>query len=214
MICVVVYVYVYVYVCELNASLFFFIGPAAKFSSPWLPPWLKWHRGELKGIPSPGDKSCTIVVVAEYVREGEECRLEMSFPLTVSDPSKETMIIDGHVDQHEISCVGIGNSGGCAGAGTAVVGSGTGNAILASVLGTHGSSSSSATGRVGAIGGSGAVSTTGGNDSSIVKVTPKEESSPPAPTPPGTHQTADDEEMRMMEDDAKMDMDIDGSDRE
>ncbi|KAF9934980.1 hypothetical protein FBU30_009402 [Linnemannia zychae] len=39
--------------------------PAAKFSSPWLPSWLKWHRGELKGIPSPGDESCTIVVVAE-----------------------------------------------------------------------------------------------------------------------------------------------------
>ncbi|KAK3844930.1 MAG: hypothetical protein J3R72DRAFT_59121 [Linnemannia gamsii] len=63
--------------------------PAAKFSSPWLPDWLKWHRGELKGIPTSGDESCTIVVVAEYVREGEECRLEMSFPLTVCDPAKD-----------------------------------------------------------------------------------------------------------------------------
>ncbi|KAF9900494.1 hypothetical protein EC991_007286 [Linnemannia zychae] len=63
--------------------------PAAKFSSPWLPSWLKWHRGELKGIPTTGAESCTIVVVAEYVREGEECRLEMSFPLTVCDPAKE-----------------------------------------------------------------------------------------------------------------------------
>ncbi|KAG0321336.1 hypothetical protein BGZ97_011651 [Linnemannia gamsii] len=67
--------------------------PAAKFSSPWLPSWLKWHRGELKGIPSAGDESCTILVVAEYVREGEECRLEMSFPLTVCDLSKEVEMI-------------------------------------------------------------------------------------------------------------------------
>ncbi|KAF9113650.1 hypothetical protein BGX27_001125 [Mortierella sp. AM989] len=68
--------------------------PAAKFSSPWLPSWLKWHKGELKGIPGPEDESCTIVVIAEYVREGEECRLEMSFPLTVSDPSKEGELMD------------------------------------------------------------------------------------------------------------------------
>ncbi|KAF9392435.1 hypothetical protein CPB97_001624 [Podila verticillata] len=64
-------------------------SPAAKFSSPWLPPWLRWHKGELKGVPTAEDRSCTITVVAEYLREGEECHLEMSFPLTVSDPSKE-----------------------------------------------------------------------------------------------------------------------------
>ncbi|KAF9094689.1 hypothetical protein BGX29_009391 [Mortierella sp. GBA35] len=63
--------------------------PAAKYSSPWLPSWLKWHRGELKGIPTAEADTCTIVVVAEYVREGEDCRLEMSFPLTVTDPSRE-----------------------------------------------------------------------------------------------------------------------------
>ncbi|KAF9274332.1 hypothetical protein BGZ68_000770 [Mortierella alpina] len=68
--------------------------PAAKFSSPWLPPWLKWHKGELKGIPGPEDDSCTITVIAEYVREGEDCRLEMSFSLTVSDPSKEGELMD------------------------------------------------------------------------------------------------------------------------
>ncbi|KAF9202465.1 hypothetical protein BGZ49_007366 [Haplosporangium sp. Z 27] len=68
--------------------------PAAKFSSPWLPSWLKWHKGELKGIPGPEDESCTITVIAEYVREGEECRLETSFPLTVSDPSKEGELLD------------------------------------------------------------------------------------------------------------------------
>ncbi|KAG9070665.1 hypothetical protein KI688_008204 [Linnemannia hyalina] len=83
--------------------------PAAKFSSPWLPSWLKWHRGELKGIPSAEDKSCTILVVAEYVREGEECRLEMSFPLTVCDPSNEMQ------ELHEPSGVSAeddGNAGG------------------------------------------------------------------------------------------------------
>ncbi|KAI1313922.1 hypothetical protein EDD11_002385 [Mortierella claussenii] len=79
--------------------------PAAKFSSPWLPGWLKWHKGELKGIPGPEDESCTITVVAEYVREGEECRLEMSFPLTVSDPSKEGELLDSqneHDDEDEL----------------------------------------------------------------------------------------------------------------
>ncbi|ORZ20065.1 hypothetical protein BCR41DRAFT_34866 [Lobosporangium transversale] len=79
--------------------------PAAKFSSPWLPPWLKWHKGELKGTPGPEDESCTITVIAEYVREGEECRLEMSFPLTVSDPSKEGEIMESqyeHEDEDEL----------------------------------------------------------------------------------------------------------------
>ncbi|KAF9358115.1 hypothetical protein BGX26_002483 [Mortierella sp. AD094] len=75
--------------------------PAAKFSSPWLPAWLKWHKGELKGIPGPEDESCTITVIAEYVREGEECRLEMSFPLTVSDPSKEGELMDSQ-NENEI----------------------------------------------------------------------------------------------------------------
>ncbi|KAG0303110.1 hypothetical protein BGZ98_006979 [Dissophora globulifera] len=75
--------------------------PAAKFSSPWLPPWLKWHKGELKGIPGPDDESCTITVIAEYVREGEECRLEMSFPLMVSDPSKEGELIDSPNENYD-----------------------------------------------------------------------------------------------------------------
>ncbi|KAG0293051.1 hypothetical protein BGZ96_003380 [Linnemannia gamsii] len=95
--------------------------PAAKFSSPWLPSWLKWHRGELKGIPSAGDESCTILVVAEYVREGEECRLEMSFPLTVCDPSKEVVVmqqqhtpsgISGEEDSGEYFERGSGGSNG------------------------------------------------------------------------------------------------------
>ncbi|KAG0072003.1 hypothetical protein BGZ89_008619 [Linnemannia elongata] len=95
--------------------------PAAKFSSPWLPSWLKWHRGELKGIPSAGDESCTIVVVAEYVREGEECRLEMSFPLTVCDPSKEMQEPhdpSGVSAEDDGSADGLygGDSGGSAGA--------------------------------------------------------------------------------------------------
>ncbi|KAG0040503.1 hypothetical protein BGZ83_002529, partial [Gryganskiella cystojenkinii] len=73
--------------------------PDAKFSSPWLPGWLKWKKGELKGTPGPDDESCTITVIAEYVREGEECRLEMSFPLTVSDPSKEGDLMDSQNEQ-------------------------------------------------------------------------------------------------------------------
>ncbi|KAG0023365.1 hypothetical protein BGZ82_010758 [Podila clonocystis] len=74
-------------------------SPAAKFSSPWLPPWLRWHKGELKGVPTAEDRSCTITVVAEYLREGEECHLEMSFPLTVSDPSKEGELMDTPEDR-------------------------------------------------------------------------------------------------------------------
>ncbi|KAG0332567.1 hypothetical protein BG000_009899 [Podila horticola] len=74
-------------------------SPAAKFSSPWLPQWLRWHKGELKGVPTAEDKSCTITVVAEYLREGEECHLEMSFPLTVSDPSKEGELMDTPEDR-------------------------------------------------------------------------------------------------------------------
>ncbi|KAF9179558.1 hypothetical protein BGZ51_006822 [Haplosporangium sp. Z 767] len=77
--------------------------PAAKFSSPTLPSWLKWHKGELKGIPGPEDESCEITVIAEYVREGEECRLEMSFPLMVSDPSKEAELMDSQ-NENEQEC--------------------------------------------------------------------------------------------------------------
>ncbi|KAF9921331.1 hypothetical protein FBU30_008685 [Linnemannia zychae] len=68
--------------------------PKAEYTSPWLPGWLKWHKGELRGIPGPDDKSCTITVIAEYMREGEKCRLEMEFPLTVSDPQKEGDLMD------------------------------------------------------------------------------------------------------------------------
>ncbi|KAG0264218.1 hypothetical protein BG011_007252, partial [Mortierella polycephala] len=76
--------------------------PAAKFSSPTLPSWLKWNKGELKGIPGPEDESCEITVIAEYVREGEECRLEMSFPLMVSDPSKDAELMDSqNENEHE-----------------------------------------------------------------------------------------------------------------
>ncbi|KAF9973245.1 hypothetical protein BGZ65_009363 [Modicella reniformis] len=79
--------------------------PTAKFSSPWLPPWLKWQNSELMGTPGPEDESCTITVVAEYVREGEDCCLEMSFPLTVSDPAKEGELMDSqneHEDEDEL----------------------------------------------------------------------------------------------------------------
>ncbi|KAF9095768.1 hypothetical protein BGX23_012696 [Mortierella sp. AD031] len=76
-------------------------GPTAEFTSPWLPGWLKWHKGELKGIPGPDDKSCVIRVIAEYVREGEKCRLEMEFPLTVSDPLKEGELMDEDVPEHD-----------------------------------------------------------------------------------------------------------------
>ncbi|KAG0313360.1 hypothetical protein BGZ99_008953 [Dissophora globulifera] len=75
--------------------------PTAEFSSPWLPPWLKWYKSELRGIPGPDDKSCTIVVVAEYLREGENCHLELSFPLTVSDPEKEGELMDSPNEDEE-----------------------------------------------------------------------------------------------------------------
>ncbi|KAG0370542.1 hypothetical protein BGZ54_005772 [Gamsiella multidivaricata] len=75
--------------------------PAAEYSSPWLPPWLKWHRGELRGIPGPEDKSCMITVVAEYVREGEKCHLDLTFPLTVSDPEKEGELMDSANEDEE-----------------------------------------------------------------------------------------------------------------
>ncbi|KAF9110907.1 hypothetical protein BGX27_005715 [Mortierella sp. AM989] len=68
--------------------------PAAEYSSPWLPSWLKWHRGELRGVPGPDDKSCSITIVAEYMREGEKCHLELTFQLTVSDPEKEGELMD------------------------------------------------------------------------------------------------------------------------
>ncbi|KAG0235806.1 hypothetical protein BGX31_004172, partial [Mortierella sp. GBA43] len=74
--------------------------PVAKFTSPWLPSWLKWHKGELKGIPGPDAESCTITVRAQYVREGEDCELEMTFHLTVSDPAKEGELMDSH-NEHE-----------------------------------------------------------------------------------------------------------------
>ncbi|KAF9359239.1 hypothetical protein BGX34_008475 [Mortierella sp. NVP85] len=79
--------------------------PTAEFTSPWLPPWLKWHNGELKGIPGPEDESCEITVKATYDREGEKCTLEMTFPLTVSDPAKEGELMDSqneHEDEDEL----------------------------------------------------------------------------------------------------------------
>ncbi|KAG0300938.1 hypothetical protein BGZ97_003013 [Linnemannia gamsii] len=75
--------------------------PTADFTSPWLPGWLKWHKGELRGIPGPDDKSCKITVIAEYVREGEKCRLEMEFPLTVSDPQKEGDLMDEDTQEQD-----------------------------------------------------------------------------------------------------------------
>ncbi|KAF9436737.1 hypothetical protein BGZ76_003094 [Entomortierella beljakovae] len=68
--------------------------PEATYSSPWLPAWLKWHRGELRGTPGPDDKSCSITVIAEYKRENEKCQLELTFQLTVSDPEKEGELMD------------------------------------------------------------------------------------------------------------------------
>ncbi|KAG0227556.1 hypothetical protein BGW41_003738 [Actinomortierella wolfii] len=57
--------------------------PEAEYSSPWLPPWLKWENKELVGTPSAEDKSCTITVKAVYDREGTKCELETSFPITI-----------------------------------------------------------------------------------------------------------------------------------
>ncbi|KAF9167741.1 hypothetical protein DFQ26_003325 [Actinomortierella ambigua] len=59
--------------------------PEATYSSPSLPPWLKWHNKELVGTPGPEDKSCTIMVHAVYDREGTKCELEMSYFLTILD---------------------------------------------------------------------------------------------------------------------------------
>ncbi|KAF9577479.1 hypothetical protein BGW38_007281, partial [Lunasporangiospora selenospora] len=75
--------------------------PRAEYSSPWLPSWLKWAKGELRGTPGPEDESCTITVVAEYMREDERCRLEMSFHLTVSDPSKEGELMDSQDEEED-----------------------------------------------------------------------------------------------------------------
>ncbi|KAG0201565.1 hypothetical protein BGX28_005655 [Mortierella sp. GBA30] len=77
--------------------------PTAEYSSPWLPPWLKWYKGELRGTPGPNDESCQITVIAEYVREGEKHRLELTFPLTVSDPQKEGELMDSpNEDEDEL----------------------------------------------------------------------------------------------------------------
>lgn len=85
----------------MNRDIFDKTGPRADFTSPWLPGWLKWHKGELRGIPGPDDKSCKITVIAEYVREGEKCRLEMEFPLTVSDPQKEGDLMDEDTQEQD-----------------------------------------------------------------------------------------------------------------
>ncbi|KAF9332651.1 hypothetical protein BG006_004457 [Podila minutissima] len=77
--------------------------PIAEYSSPDLPAWLLWHNGELRGTPGPDDESCTITIMAKYLREGENCVLEMAFPLTVSDPSKESELQDsGDEDEDEL----------------------------------------------------------------------------------------------------------------
>ncbi|KAF9306869.1 hypothetical protein BGZ74_002370 [Mortierella antarctica] len=77
--------------------------PIAEYSSPDLPAWLLWHNGELRGTPGPDDESCTITIVAKYLRKGENCVLEMAFPLTVSDPSKESELQDsGDEDEDEL----------------------------------------------------------------------------------------------------------------
>lgn len=72
------------------------------FNSPWLPPWLQWRDGkELCGTPGPEDKSCEISVIAKYHNDEGEQKLEMTFPLTVSDPSKEASMDSANENDSE-----------------------------------------------------------------------------------------------------------------
>lgn len=78
------------------------VGPEGTYDSPWLPPWLKWRNGkELSGVPGPEDKSCEITVIAKYQTDEGEQRLEMTFPLTVSDPSREESMDSADEDDEE-----------------------------------------------------------------------------------------------------------------
>ncbi|KAF9365906.1 hypothetical protein BGX34_007714 [Mortierella sp. NVP85] len=77
-------------------------SPDGVYDSPWLPPWLKWRGGkELCGTPGPEDKSCEITVVAKYNNDEGEQTLEMTFPLTVSDPSREEFMDSANEDDDE-----------------------------------------------------------------------------------------------------------------
>ncbi|KAK3819628.1 MAG: hypothetical protein J3Q66DRAFT_335081 [Benniella sp.] len=77
-------------------------NPDETYDSPWLPPWLKWKNGkELCGTPGPEDKSCEITVIATYINDEGEQKLEMTFPLTVSDPSKEEFMDSANENDNE-----------------------------------------------------------------------------------------------------------------
>ncbi|KIY72094.1 hypothetical protein CYLTODRAFT_486685 [Cylindrobasidium torrendii FP15055 ss-10] len=57
------------------------------YTSPWLPPWLKWENNTLAGYPPPNATSCEITVDASFVFEGQEGHLSHTFTINIAPMS-------------------------------------------------------------------------------------------------------------------------------
>ncbi|KAK1222682.1 hypothetical protein PQX77_014468 [Marasmius sp. AFHP31] len=64
-----------------------FVNVPVHYSSPNLPPWLKWKGEELGGTPPAGAESCDIRVDAKFVLDGQEGHLSTTFHLNIAPRS-------------------------------------------------------------------------------------------------------------------------------
>lgn len=55
-----------------------------EFSSPNMPPWMRWEKGVLNGVPTPESQSIDLVVEARYMQDGQQKVLGVTHPITVA----------------------------------------------------------------------------------------------------------------------------------
>lgn len=55
-----------------------------EFSSPNMPPWMRWEKGALNGVPTPDSQSIDLIVEARYMQDGQQKVLSVTHPITVA----------------------------------------------------------------------------------------------------------------------------------
>ncbi|KAG8903994.1 hypothetical protein FRB99_002406 [Tulasnella sp. 403] len=55
-----------------------------EFSSPNMPPWMRWEKGVLVGVPTPDSHSTDLTVEARFLQDGQEKVLSVTHPITVA----------------------------------------------------------------------------------------------------------------------------------
>ncbi|KAG8924433.1 hypothetical protein FRC01_011518 [Tulasnella sp. 417] len=55
-----------------------------EFSSPNMPPWMRWEKGALNGVPTPESQSIDLIVEARYMQDGQQKVLSVTHPITVA----------------------------------------------------------------------------------------------------------------------------------